>query len=467
MRPELRRPTSPRRSLHQRFRPTVGSPSRNSRGRWWPDDGLYPGEPETCRRSWRAFLIVEAHLALLVGVFFTYRLEGRAFQLLSVLAALSLPIHYALPYRWKKTFFLGVSLLGLLLVYGVSTAAVVVPTGAGLILLARLPIPWMLRAGLMAAIAVLLGLVRAGRIPLAIDEAVLPVLASMFMFRMILFLYERKHAEGPESLVDAASYFALLPNFCFLHFPVVDYRAFRRGYFAEHAHVLQHRGLRMMVRGAVQLLCYRIIDHLWLIPADEIVGAADLARFIAGNYLLYLRVSGQFHMACGMLQLFGHQLPPTHNNYLLATGFTDYWRRINIYWKDFMVRVVFNPIVFRFKRAPRFVALSTATAAVFLVTWFLHAYQSFWLLGSWGLSVPDALFWGVLGVLVMINVQLDLRASKPRAARGSRARAIANLAIRALKTAATFVTIAVLWSLWSSPSVAAWFELLRRGLQSD
>ena len=63
------------------------------------------------------------------------------------------------------------------------------------------------------------------------------------------------------------------------------------------------------------------------------------------NYLLYLQVSGQFHMACGMLHLFGYQLPETHHRYLLATGFTDYWRRINIYWKDFMVRVVFNPVV--------------------------------------------------------------------------------------------------------------------------
>ena len=44
------------------------------------------------------------------------------------------------------------------------------------------------------------------------------------------------------------------------------------------------------------------------------------------------RVSGQFHVACGMLHLFGHALPETHRRYLLAESFTDYWRRINIYW---------------------------------------------------------------------------------------------------------------------------------------
>ena len=122
-------------------------------------------------------------------------------------------------------------------------------------------------------------------------------------------------------------------------------------------------------------------------------------------------MSGQFHMACGMLHLFGFQLPETHHHYLLATGFTDYWRRINIYWKDFMVRVFFNPVVFRLKRWPQPAALAVATMMVFLATWLLHAYQSYWLRGTWGFTVPDALFWGILGALVLVNVQLDARRS--------------------------------------------------------
>ncbi len=111
--------------------------------------------------------------------------------------------------------------------------------------------------------------------------------------------------------------------------------------------------------------------------------------------------------------------PETHHNYLLATGFTDYWRRINIYWKDFMVRLFFNPVVFRLKRWPQPAALAAGTVVVFVATWLLHAYQWYWLRGSWGFSVPDALFWGILGVLVLVNVQLDAR--RPRTgARGDR-----------------------------------------------
>jgi D-alanyl-lipoteichoic acid acyltransferase DltB (MBOAT superfamily) len=219
----------------------------------------------------------------------------------------------------------------------------------------------------------------------------------------------------------------------------------------------------MMSRGTLHLLAYRVVHYKLLIPPEQVRGLAGLAAYLACNYLLYLRVSGQFHVACGMLHLFGFQLPETHHHYLLASSFTDYWRRINIYWKDFMVRVVFNPVVFRLKRWPQPVALAAATVAVFAVTWLLHAYQSFWLRGAWGFSVPDAMFWGILGVLVLINVQLDARRGARRSPglSGTPMR----LAMRALRMTGTFVTIALLWSLWSSPSVAAWVGLLRRGLK--
>ena len=280
---------------------------------------------------------------------------------------------------------------------------------------------------------------------------------------MIIYLYEQKHARDREPLVDTLSYFFLLPNYVFPHFPVIDYRAFQRGYFARGIHDIQRMGLVMMTRGTAHLLLYRVIDRLLLISADAVHDPLSLAGYLFCNYLLYLRVSGQFHMACGLLHLFGFQLPDTHRHFLLASGFTDYWRRINIYWKDFMVRIVFNPVVFRLRRRSQPLALGAATAVVFAVTWLLHAYQSYWLRGVWGFSATDALFWGILGVLVLINVQLDARRGASRV-RGP-SRSPLRLAIRSGQIAGTFATIALLWSLWSSPSVGAWVALMRRGLR--
>jgi hypothetical protein len=426
---------------------------------------LYEGEPEACRRDYRRFLPVLAHLGLLLGVFRVFRVENRAFQALVLLTLAALPVHYLLPYRWKKPLFLAVSVAGLAWVFGAATAAVVLALSAVLIGACYLPVGWPSRAGVVAGLAGLFALCRSGF--LAVDvvapvpTGVWPLLASMFMFRMIVYLYELKHAPRPEPLVDTLSYFFLLPNYCFLHFPVVDYRTFQRGYFAREVHATQRAGLQMMFRGTTHLLLYRLVYHEWVIPAEEVHGAASLVRFLVSNYLRYLHVSGQFHMACGMLHLFGFQLPETHRNYLLAGSFTDYWRRINIYWKDFMVRVVFNPVVFRLKHWPRPAALAAATAVVFLATWLLHAYQKFWLQGSWGFSAHDALFWGVLGLLVLVNVQLDARRSgAPRPAPPDPAR----LALRAAKTAGTFVTITLLWSLWTSQGIDAWLAMLRRGV---
>jgi D-alanyl-lipoteichoic acid acyltransferase DltB (MBOAT superfamily) len=285
-------------------------------------------------------------------------------------------------------------------------------------------------------------------------------------------MYELKHNKNRETLTDTLSYFFLLPNYCFLHFPVVDYRTMQRGYFSADVHSMQKRGLHMMFRGTIHLLCYRLVYHELLIPDTKVHDLASLAGFLVCNYLLYLKVSGQFHMACGMLHLFGFQLPDTHHRYLLATGFTDYWRRINIYWKDFMIRLFFNPVVFRLKRWPQSVALGLGTLVVFLATWFLHAYQSYWLRGAWGFSVPDALFWGVLGGLVLVNLQLELRrdllgARLRSAARRAPPSSALSLGARALKIAGTFTTVTLLWSLWSSPSLSAWLDLMRRGLSGS
>src|SRR5262249_34787732 len=410
------RTAAPSRAPHRRFRPPPAT-APSPRSRWFRD--LYPGEPEACRRGARPFLINFAYLALLLGVFHCYQVERRAFQghtfeSLVTLALLAMPAHYLAPLRWKKPLFAVVSIVGLFLVAGPSASAVVLAVAAAFIGTCYLPIPWAARAAACAALAIAIAASRSTLTGLGIPEDAWTIAASMLMFRMIIFLYELRHAPAPESPIDAVSYFFLLPNYCFLHFPVVDYRTMRRGYFAADVHATQSRGLAMMFRGTLHLLAYRLIYQQLLIPPASVQGIEDLLGFVVCNYLLYLQVSGQFHMACGMLHLFGYQLPETHHRYLLASSFTDYWRRINIYWKDFMVRIFFNPVVFRLKRWPQPAALAAATAVVFLATWLLHNYQLYWLCGSWGFTVPGAMFWGILGALVALNVQLDARRQPAR-----------------------------------------------------
>jgi alginate O-acetyltransferase complex protein AlgI len=381
----------PKRAPHQQYLPAAPGDDEPAHGR---ERGLYPGEPESCRRSLRPFLRNLAFLGLLLLVFKIYRIEerafqGRAFQNLATLAFLALPVHYLAPFRFKKPLFLAISIAGLFWVFGAVLAAIVLAFATVLIGVCFLPIRWSGRAAIIGAIAVACAIARPGMASAVIPDGVWAIVASIFMFRMMIYLYELKHAKNPENLVDTLCYFFLLPNYCFMHFPVVDYRTMQRGYFAQNVHTIQQRGLDMMFRGTIHLLCYRLIYHELLIPASKVHDPASLGAYLVCNYLLYLQVSGQFHMAAGMLHLFGFQLPQTHHHYLFATSFTDYWRRINIYWKDFMVRLFFNPVVFRLKRWPQALALSLATVTVFLAGGSLFrtpSFGEFWGRSFWSTS---------------------------------------------------------------------------------
>jgi hypothetical protein len=145
-------------------------------------------------------------------------------------------------------------------------------------------------------------------------------------------------------------------------------------------------------------------------------------------------------------------LPETHHLYFLATSFTDLWRRINIYWKDFMMKLVYYPSFFRLRRRNDRFALIVSTVIVFLVTWILHSYQWFWLRGDFPIELQDALFWGVLGAFVVTGSLSELK--RPQQRRLGRGPWWSwSLALRRLFT---FTVICVLWSLWSAESVLGW-----------
>src|SRR4029077_9359470 len=136
---------------------------------------------------------------------------------------------------------------------------------------------------------------------------------------------------------------------------------------------------------------------------DEVENAGDLAHYCLWLFLLYLRVAGQFHILVGMLHLFGVDVAQTDHLYYLLSSFTAFWRRINIYWKDFMMKIFFYPVYFRIKKLGPLPALVYSTLVVFLLTWLLHAVQWFWLRGKSLWSANYVAFWSILAALVVVN----------------------------------------------------------------
>jgi hypothetical protein len=410
-----------------------------------------------------------AQLAALLWALWYFNVQSPTFLRLAVVTYVGFLIHYFVPYHWKKHAFIAISLIGAVIVLKLPDArstslmvsyAVPVITVASVLLMAiyffiifRLPIPFWYRVGIVLVTGCLLMWARDGE--WGLPTKYWAVLGAVFMFRLILYGYEVKVGREPERLIDCLSYFCLLPNFAFLLFPVIDYTTFKKAHYARNTHDNIQRGIAWMVRGATHLMLYRILYHSVVIGPHEVDSFWSMCRYIFPTYLLYLQISGQFHMIVGMLHLFGYSLPETNRYWLLASSFTDFWRRINIYWKDFMIKAFYYPVYFRLRKKNDTLALIIATIIVFVATTLLHSYQFFWLQGAFDLKSTDVIFWTVLGVVVLINVLWETkRGRRPKRSKG------VEWTRRVLSIIGVYLTITILWSIWSSKSLSAWFETI-------
>jgi D-alanyl-lipoteichoic acid acyltransferase DltB (MBOAT superfamily) len=408
-------------------------------------------------RALGAIAMVSCQLVLVLLVINQFQLENRTFFNVMLLGTVGFVVHALLPMQYRLPFFTLLSLASIMVALGPVDGTALVVLGLVLIGICHLPVRLAVRVGLLLGVGTLFAVWRMELLPAPWSVAIWPLLASMFMFRLALYLYTLQHDKNRPTPAQTLGYFFMLPNVCFPLYPVIDYSTFIRTYHDRDVDKIYQTGMRWIVRGLLHLILYRFV-YLYLAgdPA-ELVTLGDLVRFLLGTFLLYLRVSGQFHLCVGILYLFGFRLPETHHLYYLAESFTDFWRRINIYWKDFMMKLVYYPSYFQLRRWGDNMALVVATIVVFLGTWLLHSYQWFWLRGGFPLAPQDALFWGMLGALVVFGSLREMK--RPRKRRLGRGPAwSASLALRRL---GTFTAICVLWSLWSADSIAAWLTMWR------
>ncbi|MEO5814749.1 MAG: hypothetical protein ABIT20_05670 [Gemmatimonadaceae bacterium] len=392
-------------------------------------------------------------LALAALVIKQFQLESRTFYNVFLLAAVAFPIHALLPLKYRMAFFTAVSFAGIGLVFGLRDGPMLV--GAGLLLIGacHLPVSFGIRIAVVLALGAIFAVSRAGIGPAVLAPGVWPILGSMFMFRLAVYIHALKHDDTPPTVARTLSYFFMLPNVCYPLFPVVDYTTYGRTHYDADAALIYQRGVKWIVRGLVHLLLYRLVYLHFTLDTSEIRSLGDVVQSLLAVFFLYLRVSGQFHLIVGILHLFGFHLPETHRLYFLASSISDYWRRINIYWKDFMMKLVFYPSYFRTRKMGDRTALIVSTLLVFVATWALHSYQWFWLRSEFPITPQDIIFWGLLGGLVVINTLRETKRGRKRTLGARKHRWSASLA---MKTMGTFALLCVLWSLWSADSLVDW-----------
>jgi D-alanyl-lipoteichoic acid acyltransferase DltB (MBOAT superfamily) len=408
------------------------------------------------------FWAVALQLALLVQVIRLYQIESRIFyDVVAYLLLFGFVAHHHLPGRFRPPFFFAVGLAAIVAVLGVArpdAAAWLIGLGLGLFAIANLPVALWLRVVMLLAAGAGLAALRLGWIETGWGAIVVPLLAAMFAFRLAIYLYDVHNKRGPKDLWTRLSYFFLPPNPVFPFFPVVDFAAFGRSYYNEEALRIYQRGAAWILRGVIHLLIYRLVYQNFAMAPESVETPAQFLAYIIFNFALYFRISGLFHLIIGLLLLFGFNLHETHSRFYFSNSFVDFWRRINIYWKEFVQKMFFNPAFVRLKKAgaPHIAGVLGAIAITFLATWALHSYQWFWLRGTVLLTWPDALFWALLAAFLMAQTYLEDRRQGVAAKPGL----LGARAFLVMRTIATFLTICLLWSFWSSETLAAWFELL-------
>lgn len=401
-------------------------------------------------------IFILAQLVIVAGFLWHFNIE-EAFNLPRIFPVFILIIwlNAVIPLKWRRLFST-LSTAGVLFLILPSLQATLLLVFSVMILaLCNLPLDIKSKKVILISIAVGFALVVGSfwRVPW-LGSSMLVILSSMFMFRLILFLYEMKYQKTKLLFTDQLGYFLLLPNLVFPLFPVVDYKLYQSNYYQRDELEIYKRGAGLVAKGVFHLFIYRIIYSYLLPELSELTTPMNMLKYLVFSYLLTIRLSGIFHFSVGVLCLLGYDLQDVFKNHFAASGFGDLWRRINIYWKDFIVKVYFNPLYFRLKKYGTKVAIFLATLLSFAITLLLHDYQFFWLTGVFEVDVTDVIFWGFFGFTIAFGTILS---SKKALKKGGVSRAFDS----ALKILGTFLLMSVLWSIWSSESLADWWWLIR------
>ena len=375
-------------------------------------------------------------------------------------------VHAAIPVRFRNINFVLFCWAAILYLFGPTTGLIIIGMILAFVVTALLPIKYKYRLVLIIAGAAVLIVLRKNIIYMPRVTLAATFAGFMLMFRMIIFLHDVRYEKYNPGIWKRLSYFFMLPNLCFPLFPAVDYQTFLKSENNDDEFRIHRKGIRWLIRGVVHLLLYRLI-YKYAVPAPaSIADPTDLLQFASTSYLLILRMSGVYYLAAGSLHLFGYNLPPLFNNFFLIPNLSEIWRRINIYWREFIIKVFYYPIWFRLRKVKHVNTFVLTGLITFFVTWQMHSWQWFWVLGKYPFTAIDFTYWLILGTAVTIsNYRESKKGPTPQNLHkqdtwmGSLRYSIGCVMI--------FLFMSTLWSLWNSPDFNSWIYTLRKGLPAD
>lgn len=376
-------------------------------------------------------------------------------------------LHSFISVRFRPAFLFLSCVSLIYFAFGILAGSFMILLGLALIFICHLPIKFIFRLILILLIALALALLRTEFIYISWMTMSVMYISPLFMFRLIIYLYEIKNGFVPANKWQSISYFFMFPNVFFLFFPIIDYKTYIKTHLDSPENEIWQKGIRWMVRGLIHIMCYRLICSHFLIGPAEVIDLPTLLQYMVANYSLIIRLSGVFHFMIGLVCMFGFNLPPIFDNYFTATSFVDLWRRINIYWRNFVLKIFFYPTMFRYKKIIKKNLLAFTMITVFFITWIMHSYQLFWITGVVSVRSIDVIFWMVIGACITTNSVIierqtlaEDRIEKPQSD-------FKKYFMKIIRMIGMFLFMSVMWSLWNSRTFEDWLYVVSKGKHVD
>lgn len=405
------------------------------------------------------FLMVQTAILFYVFTKFNLERESQLNKLLPIVW-IGLGIHFWLPKNYKTPFFVLLSFGSILYLTGLLNAAILISIGLFLISLCHLPIKYNYRLFLIISAVIGLVLICINAVYLFPVSGLTTLIGTMFLMRLFIYVYELKHNNNYDNIWQRIAYFFLIPNMCFPLFPLVDFKTFIKTTYNTKTSEIHAIAIRKIFRGIVHLITYRVIYFFILPEPTEIHDLYSVIEFAVFSYMLILRLSGIFHLSLGILGLFGYNLPEIFNNYFFASSFNDLWRRVNLYWREALMKVVYYPIYFKLKKLNKRSAVAISVLVVFVFNWALHGYQWLWIRGSFYLAPNDILFWTVFGLAVMINSVYLQKEHQAKKINPDTYEPFMEVLLKIIKPFLMFSFMVFIWMMWSSTSITEWLYLI-------
>lgn len=309
-----------------------------------------------------------------------------------------------------------------------------------------------IKAGALLVLSIVLFLCRFEILNSPFSPHVLVTTAGILMFRSILFYYETGHFNDENTWISKLNYFLLPPNIVFPLFPIVDYQKFTKSFYNTHAINIYQRGINLILWSVTCLLIYRGIYYFFMPDIMRLKNILDVSWYMVATYLTVIRLIGILSLSVGVLRLFGYNLPEIFNSIFLATSFSDIFRRINLYWKDFILKIGYYPLYFylRKKKVNHLILWSLISA--FILTWFFHVYQWAWILGHDPVRWTGVTYWGVFGALAIWGSMQEMKKQ------GVPAHTFKNSLITSGKMVSVFAGMSVLYTLWVHATFDSWWR---------